>query len=230
MDGFGLAVWTALWLGILTSVSPCPLATNIVAISFIGSRVGSPRLVLLNGILYTLGRTVTYVVLGGLLASSLLSAPYLSNLLQKYANKILGPVLIVAGMFLLELIRVDWKGSGLREWVAKRFGEKGLAGSALLGAVFALSFCPVSAALFFGGLLPLAVQHHSTVLLPSLYGVGTAVSVVVVAVAFSLGARSFGKAFARVSSVEKWARRVTGAAFIIAGVYITLTSVFGVLS
>ncbi len=230
MNEFILAAWSALWLGILTSISPCPLATNIVAISFIGSRVENSRRAFLHGVLYTLGRTITYVGLGALIVTSLLSAPHVSNFLQIYANKILGPFLIVIGMFLLDLIRVNWGGSGLGARLAHRLAGMGMVGSILLGIVFALSFCPVSAGLFFGSLVPLAVRNHSSVLLPMLYGIGTAVPVVVFAVAISLGARSVGKAFERVTAVGRWARRVTGLVFIGAGIYLTLAHVFGVFS
>ena len=225
-----LAAWPALWLGLLTSISPCPLATNVVAISFIGSRVENSWLSLLHGLLYTLGRTITYTALAAMIVSSLLSAPHVSNFLQTYANKILGPILIVVGMFLLELIRVKWGQSGFGVRVAQRFAGMGMLGSILLGITFALSFCPVSAGLFFGGLVPLAVRHHSSVLLPSLYGVGTAVPVVVFAAAISLGARSIGRAFERVTTLGRWARRATGVVFIAAGIYLTLTYVFGIFS
>ena len=113
MADLSLAAVTALWLGILTSVSPCPLATNIAAISFVGKRVEHPGQVIAGGALYTLGRSVTYVVLGGALVFSLLSAPYISNFLQAYMNKVLGPVLVVVGMFLLGLLQFPSRGSGL---------------------------------------------------------------------------------------------------------------------
>ena len=89
-----------MWLGILTSISPCPLATNIAAISYIARRVDSPRHVLASGALYTLGRTISYVALGVLLVYSLVSAPVVSHVLQKYIGKIIGPLLVIVGMFL----------------------------------------------------------------------------------------------------------------------------------
>ncbi len=221
---------TALWLGILTSVSPCPLATNIAAISYIAKGIEKPRHVFLSGALYALGRTVTYVALGVLLAYGLHSAPYLSNFLQKYMNKILGPLLIVVGMFLLELIPMSWPAPGMGSKVGPRMARMGLWGAGLLGIVFALSFCPVSAALFFGSLLPLAVQNNSSVLLPSLYGIGTAAPVVGFAIVIAVGARSLGKAYSGVALIGRWARRVTGVIFIGVGGYLALVYVFGVLS
>ena len=220
---------SALWLGVLTSISPCPLATNIAAISFIGRRVENPRHVLLSGLLYTLGRAFTYVLLGVILVTSLLSAPYISNVLQKYMNKALGPTLILAGMFLLELIRFSTRGSGMSENMRGRVERMGIGGAAVLGILFALSFCPVSAALFFGSLIPLAVKSGSGTFLPSLYGIGTALPVVFFAVLVAFGVRSVGKAFDRITLIEGWARRITGVVFIAGGIYLTLVYVFRVL-
>jgi len=229
MADYSIAAVSAVWLGILTSVSPCPLATNIAAISFVGRRVENPRKVIAGGALYTLGRTVTYVVLGAALVVGLTSAPYISNFLQTYMNKVLGPVLIVVGMFLLGLLQIGWGGSGLTAGVEARARKAGLWGSFLLGAGFALSFCPVSAALFFGSLVPLALRNESAVLLPTLYGVGTALPVVVFAFVVALGAHSLGRLFDQVTRIERWARRTTGIVFVGVGIYLSLVYIFEVL-
>ena len=219
----------ALWLGILTSISPCPLATNVAAISFIGRRVGSPRRVFLSGILYALGRTLAYLALGVLLVASVLSVPELSMFLQRYMNKLLGPLLIVVAMFLLDLLSFSLPGSGVSESMQKRLDALGLWGALPLGMLFALTFCPVSAALYFGSLIPLSVKAQSSVLLPSIYGLGTALPALVFAVLVAVSARSVGKAFNALSKVEWWARRVTGALFLGVGVYYSLKFIFGVL-
>ena len=219
----------AVWWGILTSISPCPLATNVAAISFIGRRVGSPRAAIATGLLYTLGRTLVYVVLGALLVSSLLSAPVVSHLLQKYMNKILGPILILVGMLLVGLIQFNTKGSRLGERVGKRVETWGVWSGLALGVVFALSFCPTSAALFFGSLVPLAVKYESSLVLPTLYGAGTALPVLVFAILIVLSTRAVGRAFNRLTQFEFWARRVTGVIFIGIGVYFSLAYIFRVL-
>ncbi|MBZ0267111.1 aromatic aminobenezylarsenical efflux permease ArsG family transporter [bacterium] len=224
-----LVAGSALWLGVLTSVSPCPLATNIAAISFVGRRVDSPRAVLLGGVLYTLGRSFAYAVLGAVLVYSLLSASSVSLALQKHMNRILGPLLIVTGMVLLDLLPLKLPGSapGARaQGLAERGGTWG---AGLLGILFALSFCPISAALFFGSLLPLAIANGSAVLVPSIYGIGTGLPVLVFAVALGLGAGSLAGAFRRVAAAELWARRITGVIFIGVGVYMALVHVFRVL-
>ncbi len=228
MSSLLAAAAASLWLGILTSVSPCPLATNIAAISFIGRSVGSPLRVLLVGLFYTLGRTAAYVGLGILLVGGILSVPGMSAFLQGFMNRILGPILILAGMFLLELITIPLPGGGWAQKVGERAGRWGIAGAALVGLIFAMAFCPVSAALYFGSLIPLALKAGSPILLPSVYGGGTALPVVVFAAIIAAGARQVGKAFDRLSQVERWARVLTGAVFIGVGIYFSLVFIFRV--
>lgn len=220
---------SALWLGLLTSISPCPLATHIAAISFISRTLNRPRLVLVAGLLYTAGRAFTYLILGILLVTSLLSAPLLSLWLQEYMNKLIGPILIVAGMFLVDLLRVDVSGGRLGQWAQRRAADWGWGGAFLLGMLFALSFCPVSAALFFGSLVPLALEAGSGVVLPSAYGVGTALPVFAFALLIAAGAGSVGRAFGIVSRLEPWMRRFTGVLFIAIGIYYSLRYIFEIL-
>ena len=224
-----ISIASAFWLGILTSISPCPLATNIAAISFIGRRVGSPGLVFLSGLLYALGRTLAYVTLGVLLVASVLSVPDLSMFLQRHMNKLLGPLLILVAMFLLELISLSLPGSGVSQSMQKRLDALGVWGALPLGMLFALTFCPVSAALYFGSLIPLSVKTQSSVVLPSVYGVGTALPALVFAVIVAFGAHSVGKAFNALAKVEWWTRRTTGVVFLAIGVYYSLKFIFGVL-
>jgi len=226
MDSFFFAAASACWLGILTSISPCPLATNIAAITFIGNRFEKPRLVLLTGFLYTAGRTLTYVVLGMLLVASVLSIPELAMFLQQYMNKFLGPILILAGIFLLEIWRPNLPGVSIGTKLQGRVEKYGIWGAALLGLVFALSFCPISAALFFGSLIPLAIEHESGVLMPTIYGVGTALPVVVVAILIAVGTKFVGTMFNKLTVFERWARRITGVVFLLVGIYYCLIYIF----
>lgn len=228
MNEIVLGMGSAVWLGILTSLSPCPLATNIAAISFIGRRLDNPRAALGTGLLYALGRTLAYVVLAALLVSSLLSAPVVSHALQKYMNKILGPLLILVGMVLVGLIEFKVKGSGLAANLGKRVETWGIWSGLALGVVFALSFCPGSAALFFASLIPLAVKYESALVLPTLYGVGTALPVLAFAILIVAGTNAVGRAYDRMTQFEWWARRGTGVLFIGIGVYFCLAFIFRV--
>ena len=217
---------TAFWLGILTAVSPCPLATNIAAISYVGRRVEKPSQVFLAGLLYTLGRTVTYLLLGIILVSAMLSVPMLSHWLQKYMNMALGPLLIVVGMVLLDMIRFGTGGMNFVGALQRKTDSLGIAGAGLLGIVFALSFCPTFAALFFGSLLPLAVRHESSILLPSLYGVATGLPVLAFSVLLVMGTKKLASVFEKITALEKGARRITGLIFIIVGIYYCLVNIF----
>ncbi len=223
-----LLLWaSALWLGILTSISPCPLATNLAALSFVGRRVDRPGFVAASGALYTLGRVLAYTVLGALLVTSVLAAPSLSRGLQMWLNFFLGPALILVGMVVLDLISMPSFGfSG--SFSPERVERLGLMGSLLMGLVFALSFCPVSAAIFFGSLVPLAASSESTLALPIAYGIGTGLPVLLFAVFFAMGVKSVGGLHRKLTDIAKWGRWATGVVLILAGIYLALIYVFRV--
>lgn len=229
IDTTVLGAASALWLGILTSISPCPLATNIAAVSFIGKQFASAPRVAMSGVVYVVGRMLAYIGLGSLLIAGLFSAPRISLFLQKHMNRILGPMLIVVGMVLLDLIWFHVPGGAIGKRMRERAGRGGIWGAGLLGIVFALSFCPVSAALFFGTLIPLSVRHGSCVVFPLLFGAGTGLPVLVFAAMIAVSARSIGAVFRKLTLAELWARRVTGAIFIATGVYYALAYIFEVL-
>jgi cytochrome c biogenesis protein CcdA len=226
MHDWFIPLASAFWLGILTSISPCPLATNIAAIAYVGRRVDQPAKVFSTGLLYTGGRMLTYLLLGMLLVSSMLAAPQLAHILQKYMNMLLGPLLIVVGMILLDLIPLNIGKIGISDRLQKHIGDSGIWGAGLLGIVFALSFCPTSAALFFSSLLPLALQQQSGILLPAVYGIATGLPVLLFAVLLALGVNSVARAYNRIMIFEKWARMITGVFFILVGIYYCLTTIF----
>jgi cytochrome c biogenesis protein CcdA len=227
MDSSLSGFMTAIWLGILTSISPCPLASNIAALSYLSRNVERRGAVLISGVSYTLGRVVAYVSVSAILVTGLLSVFSLSHFLQTWTNRIIGPLLIFLGLVLLEWIRFptpSWSASARLEYLAKR----GSPGAAALGFVFALSFCPVSAALFFGSLIPLSIDQGSKILIPALFGIGTAVPVAVFAVMIAFGAHTVGKTYERITLFAKWAKRITGVVFLLAGVYYIVTYLFGI--
>ncbi len=220
---------SAVWLGVLTSVSPCPLATNIAAASFISRRITQRNTVFLSGILYTLGRSLTYIVLGILIVKTLVDVPVLSDFLQRYVNKILGIVLILVGMVLLDLLRIPVPIPSVSENVAKKLAEKGTFGSLPLGILFALAFCPVSAALFFGGLIPIAVKAQSGIGLPLIYGIGTGLPVLLFAFLMAAGTGYINNLYYRITRIEFYTKKVTGIIFILVGVYYALAYIFEVI-
>jgi cytochrome c biogenesis protein CcdA len=230
MTAWFFATASAFWLGLMTSISPCPLAANIAAMSYVSREVGSRRRTLLAGLLYTLGRTLSYAILAAVLIAGLLSVPQVAVFLQRHMNRVLGPLLIVVGLALLELVSLPSFGGGLAARFAERVKKAGLLGTLLFGAVLALAFCPLSAALFFGTLVPLALEQRSPLWLPAVYGIGTGLPVVVFAILLVAGIQWVGTAFNRISVFERWARRVTAIVVIAVGVYYTVRFTLGRVS
>ncbi len=227
MEAFYLETASALWLGILTSISPCPLATNVAAVSFVARNLGSSKKVLWSGLLYSLGRMLTFIVIAVLAVASLLSLPEVSFYLETYMGKLIGPLLMAVGIILLNILPISFSTPAISGSVQAKAAGWGIWGAGILGIIFALTFCPLSAAFFFGSLIPLALQTKSAILLPSVYGLGTALPVVAFAVLIALGVKSIGKVFDKLSQVEKWARKLTAVIFIGAGLYLLLKNLIG---
>ena len=220
---------TALWLGILTSISPCPLATNVAAMGFIGRRTDSARGALWIGVLYTVGRAMAYAALGMLLVNGLLAIPTVSQWLQANMVRLLGPVLILTALFLLGWIDLGGTGGGFTRWAQRRAAAMGMSAAFFLGVMFALAFCPASAALFFGSLISLSLEANSGFWLPLVYGIGTGLPVLIFGVVLAFAAGQIGRIFDKVTVIERWMRRVTGTLFLAIGVYFLLAYTFQII-
>ncbi len=217
--------WTlivgALWLGILTSISPCPLATNIAALAFLSRRCDRRRAVAWSSVAYIAGRMTAYVVLACAIAAGVLSAPGVADFLRTKMEGLIGPGLIVVGMLVAGWLSLKIPGLGNINSLGSRLATKGFIGEFLMGAVFAMAFCPVSAALFFGGLLPMVIRSGSTVWLPVSYGVGTALPVII---AVTLLACGIGMAAERLRNLQTIGARLQQAtAWILMAVGVWLT-------
>lgn len=217
-----LASGAAFWLGFLTAVSPCLMATNVAAITFIARKLDDPRAALVSGLFYITGQALAYIALGAALVTSLLSVPRVSLWLQEYFLLLLGPVLIVTAMFLLELLSFNVLGGKLKDDVQKKATTGGVWISALLGIVFAMSFCPTTAAWFFGSLIPLAIQHNSPVYLPFIYALGVALPVCILALLIVFAANRVGTVFKTAQRGERWTRFGVGGIIMATGLYFTL--------
>ncbi len=229
MDISALPMISALWFGILTSISPCPLATNIAATTFIGKQINTRYGSLVAGTAYTTGRSAAYILICFAVVAGLFSIPGVSMFLQQYMNKLLGPVLVMAGILILDLIplRLPAIGNGNSNFI-QRLGKGGIPGAVFLGFVFALSFCPVSAALFFGSVIPLALKFKSSIWLPLWFGIGTALPVIGFALLMAFGARFASRFINGLTLVERYLRRLTAIVFIGIGIYFMITYLFGV--
>ena len=217
------AIAGALVAGIVTSISPCPLATNIAAIAFLGRRSGQGRRVAWAGLAYTAGRAVAYTGIAAAIIGGLLSTPAMSEILRTKLSGLVGPLLILTGMVVAGWLPLRLPGSSrLNDW-GQKLAQKGLVGEFLLGGVFALSFCPASAALFFGTLLPIAVQSDSPVIVPVLYGLGSAVPVLIAVFLFVRGVE-FAARLESMRRIGGHLQTGTGVIMIAAGAWMTLAT------
>jgi cytochrome c biogenesis protein CcdA len=222
-----LALGGAFWLGVLTSVSPCPMATNVAAIGCLARRSQSRALQLLSGLGYALGRAAAYTLVGAFIAWGLLSAPVLSSFLQKHLGQLLGPMLVLAGMVLLGMLPGLPAFGCSSDKLGRRLADMGVAGSALLGFLFALAFCPVSAALFFGSLLPLAIRQESTWLLPAVFGLGSALPVLAFGILLTLARESATRAFGCLRQCDRWLLPASGWLLVGIGLLLIFRQWFG---
>lgn len=213
-----LPILSAFLLGLMTAISPCPLATNITAIGFISKDIKSKRKVFISGLVYTLGRAVSYTAIG-LIFFFGASQFELSGILQEWGEKLLGPILIIIGLFMLGVLNLKIPGIGNLTEKMENKSNSGFWGVLLLGMVFALAFCPYSGVLYFGMLIPMTVSSASGLILPLVFAIATGIPVIIFAwlIAFSVG--SIGNLYNKIKVFELWFRRVIAVLFIGVGVY-----------
>lgn len=219
IDNYNIPILTAFLLGILTSISPCPLATNITAVAYISKEIKSAKTTLLNGIFYTLGRGASYTILAILIYFGL-SAFSISRIFQSWGDKVLGPILIITGLIMFGVIKLNIgtkseKMEKIKEWLA----SKGCIGSFFLGVLFALAFCPYSGVLFFGMLIPLVLKTGESLLLPPIFALGTGLPVIIFSFLIAFSAQKIGKVFNAMQKTEKVMRYAVALIFFLAGIY-----------
>lgn len=208
---------TAFALGLLTAIAPCPLATNITATAYIAKTINNKRQVILSGILYTLGRIFSYTILGAIIYFGA-SKFHIAKIFQGNGEKYIGFVLVILGLIMLDIIKLNFiKGGTFTDKLSEKFKDKGLLGSFLLGALFALAFCPYSGALFFGILIPLTIK--SGIYLPIVFSIGTGLPVILFAFVIAFSLEKLGKYFKAITKIEKIMRILAGVTFIITGLY-----------
>lgn len=214
-------ILVAFLLGVLTSISPCPLATNIAAIAYISRDVKNPLHTPLNGLAYTLGRIFTYSALGAGIILIGLNVIDLSRTVQSIHGKILGIIMIAAGVFMIGIGHFNFTlGNGrITEKLSRKAADSGLIGAFLIGVLFALAFCPYSAVLFFSALIPLGLASEAGILLPAFYGLGTGIPVIIFSLFFYLGVQELNKHVQNVHKIERALRKVIGLTFVVIGLY-----------
>lgn len=222
MEQYNIPLLSAFVLGLMTAISPCPLATNITATAFISKNIGSKKKVLLSGVLYSLGRAFTYTTIGLVLYFGA-SKFHIQRFFSQNGEKYLGPLLIIIGLIMLNVIRLNFLGkTSFEERFSEKFKNKGLLGSFLLGVLFALAFCPYSGALYFGMLMPMTISSSSGLYLPLVFALGTGLPVILFSYLLAFSAHRIGGVYQRIQIVEKYMRYIAGIVFVLAGVYYLL--------
>jgi cytochrome c biogenesis protein CcdA len=219
------AILTAFILGLMTAISPCPLATNISAIGFISRDLGNSRRVFLSGLIYTAGRMISYTGLALILYFGA-SQMDISRIFQGWGEKILGPLLILIGLFMLDVLKIRFPGFSR---LTEKIGDKSNGsywGSLLLGMVFALAFCPYSGVLYFVMLIPMTIASADGLYLPAVFAIATGLPVILFAWLLAYAVGNVGKLYNQIKTFETWFRRVVAVLFIGVGIYYVIIMFF----
>jgi len=219
LENANTPVISAIILGLMTAISPCPLATNITAIAYLSKNIKGKKHILINGLLYTLGRITTYTVIGLVLFFGA-SRFSVAKILQSNGEKYIGPLLIIIGVFMLDLIKINFgSGNKINELIAKISHKSSFVASFMMGVLFALAFCPYSGVLYFGMLIPLTVSSASGLYLPSLFAIATALPVIIFAFIISYAIGNIGKMYNKILVFEKYFKKIVAVVFIMVGLY-----------
>jgi len=210
----------AFFIGLMMAISPCPLVTNITAIAYVSKKIGSGNQTLITGLVYTAGRMITYVAIASLIVFTGLTAQAIALPLQQYGDLLLGPLFLVIGILMLDVISFPTSlGGGRVATLRENLSDRGHAGSFLLGALFALSFCPFSAVLFFGMLIPLAIRAGDGIIIPAIFAFATGLPVILLSLVLVTSVGRLGSILKKIQTFELWTRRIAGVIFIVAGIY-----------
>lgn len=216
---FNIPILSAFVLGLMTAISPCPLATNITATAYISKNISDKRKVFLSGVIYSLGRAFSYTVIGIVLYFGA-SQFKVDMFFKQNGEKFLGPLLLIMGLFMLNVIKMDFIGkSGFTDKLAEKFKDKGFLGSFLIGVIFALAFCPYSGWLFFGALIPMTISSADGLYLPIVFAFGTGLPVIIFTYLLAFTVGKVSTFYKKITKVEKVMRKVAGVVFVLAGLY-----------
>ena len=222
LENSSLPIFTAFLLGLLTAISPCPLATNIAAIGYISKDVVNQKHIFRKGLLYTLGRIVSYTLLGIVLIIILKEGSSLFGIqkfIGKYGELILGPALLIIGVFMLLGSKLPLPKFGFSGRGGEKVAKKGGWGALLLGMLFAMAFCPTSGVFYFGMLIPMAALETGGYLLPVVFAIATALPVIIVAWILAFSVQSIGSFYGTMQTVQKWLNWIVGGLFLAIGLY-----------
>jgi len=222
LDSTQLPILSAFILGIMTAISPCPLATNITATAYISKEIENRRLVFFSGLIYTVGRAFSYTLLGAILLFGA-SKFHIARFLQSNGEKYIGVLLLVIGILMLDFINLGrFSFNNLTDSLTRKLKLNSLWGSFFLGCLFALAFCPYSGVLYFGMLIPMTLTSKLGILIPLVFAIATGLPVMIIAYIIAFSISSVGNFYNRIKVFELWFRRIAAVVFILGGLYFIL--------
>jgi len=224
-DSSNIPLLTAFILGIMTAISPCPLAMNITATAYLSKEITDKKRVLFNGIFYTLGRMLSYTALASVIYFGA-SKFYVARWFQQIDGIWIGVSLIVIGILMFDFIKFNIPFlSKITTSVSQRNLKRNYLNAFLLGVLFALAFCPYGAVLYFGGLIPLTLASSTGLLLPPIFAFATGLPVIFIAWLLAYSVSNIGNFYNRMKSFEKWFKRVVAVIFIAVGIYYIIINI-----
>jgi cytochrome c biogenesis protein CcdA len=219
LDSTSIPIFYAFILGLMTAISPCPLATNITAIAYIGKNLENKKRIFTNGLIYTLGRAISYTSIGLILYFGA-SKFQVSKLFSSNSEKLLGPFLIIIGILMLDIIKINFPSFGkLTEKMQNNSAKNSRLSALLLGIVFALAFCPYSGVLYFGMLIPMTISSSSGLYLPIVFAIATGLPVIIVAYLLAFSVASIGNFYKKIQIFQNRFNKVVAVIFIAVGIY-----------
>lgn len=213
---------TAFLLGLITAISPCPLATNIAAIGYIGKEMENRKWIFINGLLYTLGRILAYTILGIVVISILREGASIfgvQKFVAKYGEMIIGPALLLIGLYMLFGHKLRLPSFGFSGKGGEKIAKNGSWGAFLLGVLFAMAFCPSSGIFYFGMLIPMSATATGGYFLPIIYAIATSLPVIIIAWVLAFGANQIGAVYGKIQMVQRWLNLIVGVLFVAIGIY-----------
>jgi cytochrome c biogenesis protein CcdA len=222
MGTSNIPLLAAFFIGLMTAISPCPLTTNITAIAYASKKIDNSKHTIIVSLLYTLGRMFTYVALASVIVWFGVNVQAISLFLQKYGERVLGPLLIIIGVIMLDIIKMNFfKSNAKLEALKEKLAKKGFIGSFLFGVIFALAFCPFSGVLFFGMLIPLAIKAGDGIIIPSVFALATGLPVIILSLILVYSVSKLGIIMNKIQTFEIWMRKIVAVTFILVGIYYT---------
>jgi len=222
-DGLGVPMVSALLFGLLGATSPCQLTTGASALAYVARVAGDRRALAANALAYLLGKALVYTVVGVAVILAGQQLAQLSIPVIIVARKVLGPLMILLGLFLLGLVPLRFSpGHGLAAWLEARAGASA-GGAFLLGAAFAFAFCPTLFLLFFGLTIPLALGSPLGVAYPGVFALGTTLPLLGLAALLAVGRGASKRYLSTTRRFARWLRPAAAVVLVLAGLNDTFT-------